>query len=99
MRMRHLVTWCPYDDQYPIDVTLDDDQPTKFGGECMHAAVANLVLENGDDLRTQMPTLATHVETAQRARAGAAEVDGAAPRLPPRRDVPELRGGPGPHAL
>ena len=38
---------------------------------------ANLCLENGDDLRTQMPTLAAHAE----ARAGAAEVDGAAPRL------------------
>ncbi len=64
MSPRHLVTWCPYD-QYPLSITLDDDdQTTEFGGECMHAAMANLCLENGDDLRIQMPALAAHVEVA-----------------------------------
>ena len=58
---RHIVTWCPYDQQEPFGITLDDNQLAAVTGDCMHAGMAHLILTRGDDLRTHMPILAAHI--------------------------------------
>ena len=68
--MRHLITWCPYDDQYQLGVTLEDGVPVTFGGDCLHAALANSCLKD-ENLRVCMPTMAAHVEAARKRRADA----------------------------
>jgi hypothetical protein len=68
--MRHLITWCPYDDQYQLGVTLEDGVPVKFGGDCLRATLANSCLKD-ENLRVCMPTMAAHVEAARKRRADA----------------------------
>jgi hypothetical protein len=64
MMTRQILTFCPYDDQEPLGVTLDEyDYPVEFAGDCMHAAMANACVEGGEDLRTEMPQLMAHLAT------------------------------------
>ena len=44
--------------------------PVTFGGDCLHAALANSCLKD-ENLRVCMPTMAAHVEAARKRRADA----------------------------